>query len=160
MSASMLGLCCAAALLSSDAPAGAVERSTPLADLSGQAWVLENGLPQNTVQALAQSSQGYVWVGTEAGLARFDGSGFQVFDRGSVPSLPSGDIRCLLAARDGTLWIGTAEGLARWKNGTMMFFSRHNGLPGDEIRGTGANGDGAIWAWTDGGLARLQRQPF
>ncbi len=156
----VLGLCCAAVLLSSDAPAGAVERSTPLAELSSQAWVLENGLPQNTVQTLAQSALGYVWVGTEAGLARFDGSEFEVFDRSSHPSLPSGDIRCLLAARDGALWIGSAEGLARWKNGSMMFFSRHSGLPGDEIRGLVQTDDGVIWAWTDGGLARLSGDHF
>lgn len=148
------GLCCAATLLCGGALAWAINPSTPLAYLSGQAWVLENGLPQNTVQTLAQSSQGYIWVGTEAGLARFDGSEFQVFGRGSLASLPSGDIRCLLAARDGALWIGTAEGLAAWKSGSMAFFSRNNGLPGNEIRELVQTSDGVIWAWTDGGLAR------
>ncbi len=156
----MEGLCLAAALLCGNAPVRALDPSTPLADLSSQAWVLENGLPQNTVQALAQSSQGYVWVGTEAGLARFDGSSFRIFDSSTAPQLTSSDIRCLLAARDGALWIGTAEGLARWKNGTMTAFSQRNGLPGNQIRALVETSDGTVWAWTDGGLARLSGNRF
>ena len=156
----LFALCCAAAVLCTRTLLWAVDPSTPLADLSGQAWVLENGLPQNTVQALAQSAQGFVWVGTEAGLARFDGNSFQVFDRSSAPSLPSGDIRCLLTTHDGVLWIGTAQGLARWKNGTMTVFSKKDGLPGYEIRRLMQTSDGVIWAWTDGGLARLNGNRF
>ena len=156
----LCGFCCAVALLSGDITARAVAPSTPLADLRSQAWVLENGLPQDTVQALAQSAQGYVWVGTEAGLARFDGREFQIFGRGSTGALPSGDINCLLATRDGALWIGTEQGLARWKNGTMTAFFKRDGLPGDEIRALAQTGDGTVWAWTDGGLARLNGGRF
>lgn len=156
----LLGLGCAGVLFSCNPSVWAVAPSTPLADLSGQAWVLENGLPQNTVQALAQSAEGYVWVGTEAGLARFDGREFQIFGRDSAAALPSGDINCLLAARDGALWIGTEQGLARWKNGTMTAFSRQDGLPGDEIRALVQAGDGTVWVWTDGGLARLNGDRF
>ena len=154
------GLLCVCVLLCCAVPAAAVDPSTPLADLSGQAWVLENGLPQNTVQALIQSANGYVWVGTEAGLARFDGSEFRVFDHSSVPALPNGDIHCLLVGHDGALWIGTDEGVVRWKNGRMTVFSMHNGLPGNEIRGLVQTDDRVIWAWTDGGLARLNGDHF
>ena len=147
-------------LLLASVHARSVEPSTPLGEYSRQSWVLENGLPQNTVQALAQSRQGYLWVGTEAGLARFDGSGFQVFDGSSNPPLPGGDIRCLLAASDGALWIGTSEGLARWKNGTMAVFSMRNGLPGNEIRALVETDGGAIWVWTNGGLARWNGEGF
>lgn len=155
------GLCyAAAAMLCGSLPLWAIQPSTPLADLSTQAWVLENGLPQNTVQALAQSAQGYIWAGTEAGLARFDGSQFEIFDRSSTPPLPGSDIQCLLAARDGALWIGGAEGLARWKNGVLTVFSKKDGLPGDGIRALAQTKDGKIWAWTDGGLARLSGGRF
>ena len=149
------GFCCALALFWANAPARAVDPSTPLADLRAQAWVLENGLPQDTVQALAQSTQGYMWAGTASGLARFDGREFQIFDSSSPAALPSGDVNCLLAARDGALWIGTGHGLARWHNGSMTAFSKPDGLPGDQIRTMVQAGDGTIWVWTDGGLARL-----
>lgn len=156
----LFGFCCAVTLSFGNVPARAVDRSTPLANLRGQAWGLENGLPQDTIQALTQSIQGYIWVGTEAGLARFDGRDFQIFDHGSAAALPSGDINCLLAARDGALWIGTEQGLARWKNGTITKFTKPNGLPGDEIRTLAETGDGMVWVWTDGGLARLNGDRF
>jgi ligand-binding sensor domain-containing protein len=54
----------------------ALEPSTPLASYGRQAWGMENGLPQNTVQALVQTKDGFVWLGTEVGLVRFDGTGF------------------------------------------------------------------------------------
>ena len=79
----------------------ALEPSTALANYGRQAWVMENGLPQNTVQALAQTDDGFIWLGTEVGLVRFDGNGFQVFDQNSIPALPGNDVRCLLATIDG-----------------------------------------------------------
>ena len=114
----------AAALLVSGArPAAALEPTTSLKNYGRQAWAMENGLPQNTVQALAQTKDGFLWLGTEAGLVRFDGVEFQTYDRNSNsglpgPALPGNDIRCLLATADGALWIGTNAGLARWKDGT------------------------------------------
>ncbi len=97
---------------------------------------MENGLPQNTVQALAQTKDGFLWLGTEDGLVRFDGVEFQTYDRNSnsgLPglALPGNDIRCLLATADGALWIGTNAGLARWKDGTAKTFTTQDGLPGD-----------------------------
>jgi len=133
----------------------ALEPSTPLANYGRQTWVMENGLPQNTVQALVQTGDGLVWLGTEVGLVRFDGSGFQVFDRNSSPALPGNDIRCLLVAMDGAFWIGTSEGLARWKDGTVKAFSTKDGLPGNGIRALVETSDRILWVWTDEGLAQL-----
>ncbi len=79
---------------------------------------MENGLPQNTVQAIAQTRDGFIWLGTEVGLVRFDGNNFVLFDQNSKPALPGNDVSCLLAASDGALWIGTSEGLARLQNGS------------------------------------------
>ena len=148
------------ALLGFAVTCSALEPSTPLANYGRQAWVMENGLPQNTVQALAQTQDGFIWLGTEVGLVRFDGTGFQVFDRNSTPSLPGSDVRCLLAARDGALWIGTSEGLGRWKDGTVTAFSTKDGLPGNEIRALVETREGALWVWTDGGLARRDGERF
>lgn len=118
--------------------------------------MLENGLPQNTVQALAQTSDGFLWVGTEAGLARFDGSGFQIFDRNSKPALPAGDIHCLLAGSDGALWIGTSEGLARLQNGDIAVLTTRDGLPSNDIRALSSEAGDRIIVSTSSGEAEIQ----
>jgi ligand-binding sensor domain-containing protein/signal transduction histidine kinase len=138
----------------------ALEPTTPLANYGRQTWVMENGLPQNTVQALAQTRDGFVWLGTEVGLVRFDGNGFQVFDRNAWPMLPGNDVRCLLAGKEGALWIGTSEGLARWKDGVVTAFSTHDGLPANGIRGLAETRDGTLWVWTDEGLASRNGERF
>jgi ligand-binding sensor domain-containing protein/signal transduction histidine kinase len=131
----------------------ALEPSTPLQNYGRQSWVMENGLPQNTVQAMAQTKDGFIWLGTEVGLVRFDGNSFQVFDLNSSPALPGNDVRCLLETKDGALWIGTSEGLARWKNGALTTFTSKDGLPGNDIRALVESG--YLWVWTDQGLARF-----
>ena len=109
--------------------AAALEPTTPLSSLARQSWVMENGLPQNTVQALLQTRDGFIWLGTEVGLVRFDGNSFVLFDRNSTPALPDSDVRCLLESHDGALWIGTSDGLARWKDGAVTAYTTKDGLP-------------------------------
>ncbi|MGP8174679.1 MAG: two-component regulator propeller domain-containing protein [Terracidiphilus sp.] len=138
----------------------ALEPSTPLANYGRQTWVMENGLPQNTVQALVQTRDGFVWLGTEVGLVRFDGNGFTVFDRNSSPALPGSDVRCLLEADDGALWIGTSDGLARWKDGTVTTFTTKDGLQGNEVRGLGQDKWNLVWVYTDAGLVRQNGDHF
>jgi signal transduction histidine kinase/ligand-binding sensor domain-containing protein len=145
--------------------ASALEPTTPLANYARQSWVMENGLPQNTIHALAQTPDGFVWLGTEAGLVRFDGVGFQVFDHTSAPSqpgpsLPGNDIRSLLVASDGALWIGTGDGLVRWKSGDSAVFTIANGLPANGIRALKETSPGALWAWTDQGAAKFNGSRF
>jgi signal transduction histidine kinase/ligand-binding sensor domain-containing protein len=150
------GWLAAAALLAAGTLAGgALEPSTPLASYGRQSWVMENGLPQNTVQALLQTRDGFVWLGTEVGLVRFDGNGFQVFDRNSTPALPGNDVRCLLETHDGALWIGTSDGLARWKDGRATAYTTNEGLPGNNIERVLETGEGELWANTNQGLARF-----
>jgi signal transduction histidine kinase/ligand-binding sensor domain-containing protein len=148
------GLLASALLLACALASHALEPSTLLANYGRQAWVMENGLPQNTVQALVQTRDGFIWLGTEMGLVRFDGNGFAVFDRNSSPALPGNDIRCLLETRDRSLWIGTSEGLARWKDGAVTAFSTKDGLPANGIRALVETNDGVLWVWTDRGLAQ------
>ena len=121
---------------------------------------MENGLPQNTVQALAQTKDGFLWLGTEAGLVRFDGVEFQTYDRNSVPALPGSDIRRLLVARDGALWIGTGAGLARWKDGASRTFTTQDGLPDNGIRTIEETQDGNLLVWTEQGSARMSGDRF
>jgi signal transduction histidine kinase/ligand-binding sensor domain-containing protein len=134
----------------------ALEPATPLANLNRQSWVMENGLPQNTVQALAQTADGYLWLGTEVGLVRFDGTGFVLFDEHSKPALPGSDVQCLLAAKDGSLWVGTSSGLAHYKDGSVSAFTTANGLPGNRVSALRTIEDGSgVVADTDGGAFAL-----
>ncbi len=142
------------------AAATALEPSTPLERYSRQTWAMENGLPQNTVQAIAQTRDGFLWLGTEAGLVRFDGAGFQLFDRTTHPGLPGNDIRCLFEASDGALWIGTSDGLARWKDGVVTAFTTKDGLPGSGILAVVEESAGALWASTNAGWAQLSGERF
>ncbi|MGD0546440.1 MAG: two-component regulator propeller domain-containing protein, partial [Terracidiphilus sp.] len=143
----------AALLLSGMLSCQALEPTTPLANYSRQSWGMENGLPQNTVQALAQTRDGFVWLGTEVGLVRFDGNSFAVFDKNSTPALPGSDVRCLLETRDGALWIGTSEGLARWKDGVVTAFTTKDGLPENSVKSLRLDVDGLIWIETSEGHA-------
>ncbi len=156
----MSWLAVAAMLFGFAASAAALEPSTSLANYGRQAWAMENGLPQNTVQALAQTKDGFIWLGTEAGLVRFDGVEFQTYDRNSVPALPGNDIRCLLATTDGSLWIGTGAGLARWKDGASRTFTRQDGLPANGILVVDEFEGGAIRVWTEQGPAVLTGDRF
>ncbi|MGK7296303.1 MAG: ligand-binding sensor domain-containing diguanylate cyclase [Candidatus Wenzhouxiangella sp. M2_3B_020] len=83
-----------------------------------QHWDVEDGLEQNTVQAIARDSTGYLWLGTVDGLSRFDGARFRNFRLIDYPALGSNRIRALESTRDGSVWIGTAySGLARYRDG-------------------------------------------
>ncbi len=70
-------------------------------------WQTDEGLPQNAVQAIAQTRDGYLWVGTIRGLARFDGVRFTVFDPQNTPALKHASVTALCQSRNGSLWIGT-----------------------------------------------------
>jgi signal transduction histidine kinase/ligand-binding sensor domain-containing protein len=153
------GLLALAAAVAADS--SALEPATPLGRLARQTWTMENGLPQNTVPVLLQSRDGFLWAGTELGLARFDGVNFRIFDHTASAAFPDAEIRCLLDAGGvAGLWIGTGDGLARWKSGTLTLLTTHEGLPGDSILGLAQTTDGAVWVWTEAGLARWTGKQF
>lgn len=150
----MRGLFIALALILAAGSSGtsALEPGTPLSGYSRQSWVMENGLPQNTVQALAQTTDGFLWIGTEVGLVRFDGNSFLTYDQNSKPiPLPGNDIQSLLATPDGALWIGTTEGLARLQNNTVTTFTTANGLPSNSIRSIRPQSDDSVIVLTQAG---------
>lgn len=94
--------------------AQALDTSKDFHNFVSNSWSIEEGLPQISALALAQDSQGYLWVGTQAGLARFDGHRFTAFTPENAPALPGTYISALLADDAGTVWVGTYKGLARW----------------------------------------------
>ena len=119
-------------------------------------WTSESGLPQNTVGAIVQTRDGYLWAGTEEGLARFDGIRFVVSDRQTAPALRSAFVSSLFEAPDGALWIGTyGGGLARMRHGRIDAFHA-NVLGNDRLREMHAMPDGAVFiATAGGGLLRV-----
>jgi len=123
---------------------------------SRRLYGIANGLPEQTVQAFAQTPDHYLWVGTTGGLARFDGSHFVVFDRENTPAFLENSVFCLLAARDGSLWIGTeGSGLLRYQNGTFIRFDHSSGLTDMFVRTLAQDSAGKIWVGTNNGVFRL-----
>jgi diguanylate cyclase (GGDEF)-like protein len=119
-------------------------------------WVTDSGLPQNSINTIVQTRDGYLWIGTEEGLARFDGLRFTAFDRQNAPALRTPFISGLFEARDGTLWIGTyGGGLARLRNGRVEAFQPQI-LGSDRMRGMHESAQGVLSiATAGGGLLRI-----
>jgi ligand-binding sensor domain-containing protein/signal transduction histidine kinase len=119
-------------------------------------WQTQDGLPENTVQAFAQTPDHYLWIGTSGGLVRFDGASFVVYDRDNIPEMHDNSVFCLTAASDGSLWAGTdGAGLLRYKNGKFRSYRAVEGLTNDFVRAVFETRDGVLWAGTDDGLFRL-----
>ncbi|HSE23056.1 MAG TPA: two-component regulator propeller domain-containing protein [Pyrinomonadaceae bacterium] len=127
-----------------------------LSEFGRQTWLTENGLPQNTVQAITQTRDGYLWIGTQEGLARFNGVSFRIFDRDNTPQFKSNDVRSLFEDETGTLWISTSYGLIRFLHGEFASFTVENGLPDNSVGPVTQTSDGAVLISTGGGLARYQ----
>lgn len=138
----------------------ALDPGRELSQFAQEVWSTENGLPQNTVHAIIQTSDGYVWIATEEGLARFDGISFTVFDKRNTEQLRSNDIRALAQDRQGALWIGTADGLVRLLEGRFTVFTTQEGLPGNTIQSLYKGHDDNLWIATSSGLTRLKDGVF
>lgn len=124
-----------------------------------RAWDTEGGLPQNTVNAIAQTRDGYLWLGTQAGLARFDGVRFTVF--GLSDGLPSIQVLALHEDKEGNLWIGTiGGGLCRLRQGRIETFSAEQGLADVNVNAFAEDSLGRLWIGTSAGLILWQGDKF
>jgi signal transduction histidine kinase/ligand-binding sensor domain-containing protein len=122
-------------------------------------WPVESGLPQSKVTAALQSPDGYVWVCTYGGLARFDGVRFTTFDDHNTPALVSSRLFSLTQAPDGALWIGDESGhLTREQEGRFFRATPRNLSPdwqGGRIYDLACDAAGDLWLLNDAGqLAR------
>jgi len=135
-------------------PALALDPNRSLKEFGNQVWLTENGLPQNTVQVVTQTRDGYIWIGTQEGLARFNGNSFAVFDKDNTTQLKSNDIRALLEDRSGALWISTSYGLVRKQGTTFTAFTTAEGLPDNSIGPLLQAQDETIYIATSAGVAR------
>jgi signal transduction histidine kinase/CheY-like chemotaxis protein/ligand-binding sensor domain-containing protein len=143
-------------------PAQALEPSKALTQYVQEVWQQEEGLPENDVTTILQTRDGYIWLGTEEGLVRFDGVRFTVFDRSNTPELASPYITSLLEGRDGSLWIGTGGGgVCRLKAGKFSVPPALVVLSSDDVRSFYESADGALWIGTGGhGIGCLKDGKF
>jgi ligand-binding sensor domain-containing protein/AraC-like DNA-binding protein len=119
-------------------------------------WSIETGLPQNTIQTLLQTNDGYIWIGTPSGLARFDGVRFKIYTRWNTPALIKDNILSLYEDNNKVLWIGTdGAGLYAYQNSIWRKYSTANGLSNNHINAITADWQGNLWVGTDYGLNRI-----
>lgn len=112
-------------------------------------WTTDNGLPHNFVRDILQTRDGYLWLATLDGLARYDGVRFTVFDKSNTPGLTSNSFSVLLEDDEGALWIGTNNGgLTRYRQGVFTTFTTADGLPDNTIRRLYKDGRGDLFITT------------
>ena len=109
------------------------------------AWRIQDGYFAGQALSITQTTDGYLWVGTEAGLLRFDGVQFAPWTSLSGEPLPSSNVHTLLGARDGSLWIGTVSGLVHWVNRRSIRY-----LSGEQINAVRQDEKGQIWVTAEG----------
>ena len=123
--------------------ASALNPSIDINQYAHKAWTVRDGVFKGAINAIAQTPDGYLWLGTEFGLLRFDGVRSVAWQPPAGEHLPSSVIASLLAARDGRLWIGTLEGLASWKDGKLTQYPELAGRP---VQALLEDRQGVIWA--------------
>src|SRR5215213_2004690 len=104
--------------------AGGLDPSTALTQYGHTAWRVRDGYFSGQPGSIAQTKDGFLWIGTGTGLIRFDGVKLEPWRPPAGSSLPDDRIVNVLGASDGSLWIGTANGLARWYDGKLTVYAR------------------------------------
>jgi signal transduction histidine kinase/ligand-binding sensor domain-containing protein len=130
----MLLVCCAVAF--------AQNPSLDVSQYAHTAWRVSEGFAKGVIRSLAQTPDGYLWVGTDFGLLRFDGVRAVPWQPPPGEQLPGADVRRLLVARDGRLWIGTSRGLASWKDGQLTHYAE---LEAQTILALLEDREGTVW---------------
>lgn len=143
-------VCALAAFFLIAAPAHALDPSMANTQYGVRSWNSDDGLPQNSIVAAAQTPDGYLWFATEEGLARFDGVRFTTI----IARRPIG---ALLVAHDGALWIEVDDVLARYKDRRLIRYPGPVGFWGLRTYSISERADGSIWIATESGLKRYER---
>ena len=134
-------------LLALCAGALALDPSLDVSQYAHTAWKIRDGFFKGRIFSIAQTPDGYLWLGTEFGLLRFDGVSGVPWTAPTGESLPSAFILSLLAARDGRLWIGTDGGLASWKDNKLTHYPE---LDGQNVVALLEDREGSVWAAAEG----------
>src|SRR5271166_1948786 len=121
----------------------ALDPSLDISQYAHTAWKVREGFSKGAINTIAQTANGYLWLGTDFGLLRFDGVRTVAWEPRGNEHLPSNIIRSLLVSRDGTLWIGTHKGLASWKDGKLTQYPE---VPGQRVDTLVEDREGTAWA--------------
>ena len=126
-------------------------------DFLTDVWTAENGLPDNSVTAIAQTPDGYLWIGTYNGLSRFDGVRFVTFDPANTPALQHARIRRLYVDKSGTLWINTYDGsLTTYRQGKFALERQNTQLSEGELTPVSSSSNDVVFLMSRGELLRKQ----
>jgi diguanylate cyclase (GGDEF)-like protein len=124
-------------------------------------WDIANGLPEQAATALLQDSKGFLWIGTQEGVARFDGSRFVVYGMRTSKAFHNDYVHGLAETPDGAVWVATQEGIVRIHGGSETGYSTNEGVPAPVVMSTTVSRDGTLWVGTaGGGLARFRNDRF
>lgn len=129
----------------------ALDPSQRIQDYKHAVFKHKEGLPQHSVTGIAQTPDGYLWVATHGGLARFDGIRFVIFDKNSTPGITHNSLTTVKTTSDGTLWIGSVDGLMFYRNNTFTPLLLQSGLSHPHITTLLEDGTGVLWVGTKGG---------
>jgi two-component system, sensor histidine kinase and response regulator len=129
----------------------------PLEFYKQRVWSSRDGLPQNSLFVIMQTRDGYIWLGTDAGVVRFDGANFDVYNCENSPSIPDDIIQDFKLEPDDSFWIATRQGgLTSYRNGTFgRSYSVQDGLYSNNIKTLAGSKENTLWIGTFGGLNRL-----
>ena len=109
-------------------------------------WTADTGLPQNIVRSVYQSRDGYIWIATFDGLARFDGVRFTLFDKSNTPGISSNRFGSMYGAPNGDLWLNTeGGGLTRYHQGVFQTLGTNQGIPANTVHAVTGDGTGKVW---------------
>ena len=146
-----------AALLLNALPALAAQEARPLSQCIRERWTYRDGLPHNVAHRVLAAQDGYLWIGTQEGLVRFDGVRFKTFEIGATAGLAGNEITALLEDERRVLWIGTSRGLSRLEADRFELVE----LGGDAaVTDLLPDGEGGVWVATEAsGVARVRRGP-
>jgi ligand-binding sensor domain-containing protein len=121
-------------------------------------WQEDSGLPQRYVYVIQQTRDGYMWIGTRGGLARFDGVRFTIFDDRNPEQLRESEVMALAEDLEGGLWVGThGGGVSRLYKGKFVTYAVPEGLPNDFVGALACTKDGSVWIGTERGLVRMSQ---
>ncbi len=119
-------------------------------------WFTEQGLPSNKIRAITQTREGFLWLATAQGIARFDGSHFTVFTVSTNPELRVGGFYSVAEGLDGSVWFGGTSGLFRWRNGHFDRYTTDDGLMHNCVDSLAVAKDGTIVVCTRTGLSAVR----
>jgi ligand-binding sensor domain-containing protein len=140
-------------------PAHALDPSRLPQEYASDGWSTTEGLPNNTVRCFAQTTDGFLWIGTPEGLARFDGNGFRSYPKSQIPELASDSISALCVSPDGILWVGSENGIvSQYDHGKWRQLKFPDILAAQTVRSFCPQPDGGmliglvdrVWRYMDG----------